>query len=91
MMSDRTSRMVNGSAESRRKWSVPLPLAVKPAVPHAQPLHRRYLDHVLTQPGPFTDSDWTPGEDTINSLESSRVLLVPFKSTLRAVADVFAE
>ena len=82
MMPDRNSTSVNGSIGSRRKWSVPALLALKPAT-HAHLSYRRYLDHVLTQAGPFTESDWTPGEDTINSLESSRVLLVPLQVNVR--------
>lgn len=34
------------------------------------------MDQVLTRPGPFADPDWTPGSDTIELLESSKVLVI---------------
>lgn len=39
-------------------------------------LPRTYLDRFLKKPGPASDPDWVPGEETINALESSKVLLV---------------
>ena len=30
----------------------------------------------MTRPGPFTDEEWIPGQETINSLEESKVLSV---------------
>jgi hypothetical protein len=40
--------------------------------------HRKYLDRVLNRSGPYADPDWMPGYDTINSLESAKVLSVVF-------------
>ena len=37
---------------------------------------RKYLDQILTQPGPFADDDWIPGEETIDKLEKAKVLSV---------------
>lgn len=37
---------------------------------------RIYLDNLLNKPGPASDPDWVPGPETINALESSKVLLV---------------
>ncbi|KAI9840245.1 MAG: hypothetical protein M1837_001828 [Sclerophora amabilis] len=34
------------------------------------------LDHVLTRPGPFSDPDWVPGEETIKFLEASKILVI---------------
>ena len=39
-------------------------------------LHRTYLDNFLNKPGPVSDPDWVPGPETIDALESSKVLLV---------------
>lgn len=30
----------------------------------------------MTRPGPFTDEEWIPGEETIDGLEESKVLSV---------------
>jgi len=35
---------------------------------------RKYLDNILTRRGPFTDEEWVPGDETITSLEQSKVL-----------------
>ena len=35
---------------------------------------RKYLYNALNKPGPFSDEDWIPGADTINALESSKIL-----------------
>lgn len=40
------------------------------------PSDRRYLDQVVTRPGPFTDPDVKIGDEVINHLESVKVLLV---------------
>lgn len=37
---------------------------------------RKYLDNIMTRPGPFTDEEWIPGQETIDSLEESKVLSV---------------
>ncbi|KAI9764736.1 MAG: hypothetical protein M1835_007524 [Candelina submexicana] len=34
----------------------------------------KYLDRILTRSGPFTDEEWVPGKETIDMLESSKVL-----------------
>ena len=39
-------------------------------------LFRTYLDNFLNKPGPASDPDWVPGPETINALESSKVLSV---------------
>ncbi|MCJ1291320.1 hypothetical protein MMC34_002863 [Xylographa carneopallida] len=36
----------------------------------------QYLDTFLTQSGPFTDPEWVAGDGTIQSLESSKVLVI---------------
>ncbi|KAI9850860.1 MAG: hypothetical protein M1838_004929 [Thelocarpon superellum] len=36
----------------------------------------KYLDKVLTRAGPFSDPDWTPGQETVHFLESSKVLVI---------------
>ncbi|KAL4966056.1 NEDD8-activating protein UBA3 [Aspergillus stella-maris] len=36
----------------------------------------KYLYKVLSKPGPFSDSDWVPGEETINALEDSKILVI---------------
>ncbi|KAI9879959.1 MAG: hypothetical protein M1830_006267 [Pleopsidium flavum] len=36
----------------------------------------KYLDKILTRHGPFTDEEWVPGEETITSLEQSKVLVI---------------
>ncbi|KAJ6095638.1 hypothetical protein N7486_006384 [Penicillium sp. IBT 16267x] len=33
-----------------------------------------HLYKVLSKPGPFSDEDWVPGQGTINTLESSKIL-----------------
>ena len=40
---------------------------------------RTYLDSFLNKPGPKTDPDFVPGEDTITALETSKVLSVAQK------------
>lgn len=37
---------------------------------------RTYLDNFLTKAGPGSDEQWVPGEETITSLEKSKVLSV---------------
>ncbi|MCJ1354679.1 MAG: hypothetical protein MMC33_004668 [Icmadophila ericetorum] len=37
---------------------------------------RKHLDQVLTRPGPFADAGWSPGTETIEALESSKVLVI---------------
>ena len=44
--------------------------------PKSLNIFRKYLDNVLTKPGPFTDPDFVPGVETITGLETSKVLLV---------------
>ncbi|KAJ6089045.1 hypothetical protein N7499_003892 [Penicillium canescens] len=34
------------------------------------------LYNVLSKPGPFADEDWVPGQDTIDALESSKILVI---------------
>ncbi|MCJ1478449.1 hypothetical protein MMC13_007129 [Lambiella insularis] len=36
----------------------------------------QYLDNILTHSGPFTDPEWIAGEGTIDSLETSKVLVI---------------
>ncbi|KAL5341139.1 hypothetical protein BJX70DRAFT_359701 [Aspergillus crustosus] len=36
----------------------------------------KYLYKALSKSGPFSDPDWVPGEETINSLESSKILVI---------------
>ncbi|KAL4800756.1 hypothetical protein BDV19DRAFT_2609 [Aspergillus venezuelensis] len=36
----------------------------------------KYLYKVLSKPGPFSDSDWVPGGETINALEDSKILVI---------------
>ncbi|KAI9811373.1 MAG: hypothetical protein M1827_005533 [Pycnora praestabilis] len=36
----------------------------------------KYLDNVLTKAGPFTDPEWVPGQETIDFLECSKILVV---------------
>ncbi|KAI9802412.1 MAG: hypothetical protein M1825_002795 [Sarcosagium campestre] len=36
----------------------------------------RHLDNFLTRAGPFTDPSWVPGQETINCLESSKILVI---------------
>lgn len=38
--------------------------------------NRKYLDNVLRRAGPFTDPDWVPGDQIIQSLESMRILVM---------------
>ncbi|KAJ5089683.1 hypothetical protein N7532_008367 [Penicillium argentinense] len=35
--------------------------------------YRKHLYKVLSKPGPYSDEDWVPGQDTIDSLESSKI------------------
>ncbi|KAJ6028175.1 hypothetical protein N7540_003751 [Penicillium herquei] len=35
-----------------------------------------HLHKILSKPGPFSDEDWVPGQDTINALESSKILVI---------------
>jgi hypothetical protein len=35
---------------------------------------RKHLHKVLTKAGPYCDEDWAPGQETINTLESSKIL-----------------
>ncbi|KAJ5650752.1 uncharacterized protein N7484_004475 [Penicillium longicatenatum] len=35
-----------------------------------------HLYKVLSKPGPFSDEDWVPGQGTINTLESSKILVI---------------
>jgi len=37
---------------------------------------RTYLDNFLNKPGPTSDPEWVPGEDTIDNLETSKILSV---------------
>ncbi|KAL4921390.1 hypothetical protein BDW62DRAFT_174562 [Aspergillus aurantiobrunneus] len=36
----------------------------------------KYLYKALSKSGPFSDPDWVPGEETINTLEESKVLVI---------------
>ncbi|KAL4882654.1 hypothetical protein BJY04DRAFT_38317 [Aspergillus karnatakaensis] len=36
----------------------------------------RYLYQALSKSGPFSDPDWVPGQETIESLETSKVLVI---------------
>ncbi|KAL3479358.1 hypothetical protein BJX99DRAFT_77564 [Aspergillus californicus] len=36
----------------------------------------KYLYGALSKPGPFSDPDWVPGEETIKSLEESKILVI---------------
>ncbi|PYH94179.1 NEDD8-activating enzyme E1 catalytic subunit [Aspergillus ellipticus CBS 707.79] len=40
------------------------------------PLRWKHLYKVLTKAGPFSDEDWVPGQETITSLESSKLLVI---------------
>lgn len=64
--------MTNGTETSRKRWSVPV-MSQRCSLLIAC---RKYLDNILTRAGPFSDEDWVPGQETINGLESSKVLLV---------------
>ncbi|KAI9698435.1 MAG: hypothetical protein M1836_004016 [Candelina mexicana] len=44
------------------------------AEPHRE--RWKYLDRILTRSGPFTDEEWVPGKETIDMLESSKVLVI---------------
>lgn len=35
---------------------------------------RKHLHKVLSKPGPFCDEDWVPGPETIDALETSKIL-----------------
>lgn len=35
---------------------------------------RRHLYKALSKPGPFSDEDWVPGSETIDALETSKIL-----------------
>ncbi|RMJ29112.1 hypothetical protein PHISP_00055 [Aspergillus sp. HF37] len=39
-------------------------------------LRWKYLYKVLNKRGPFSDEDWVPGPETVNTLESSKVLVI---------------
>ncbi|KAA8644106.1 hypothetical protein EYZ11_008428 [Aspergillus tanneri] len=39
-------------------------------------LRWKYLYNVLSKAGPHSDEDWLPGSETINALESSKVLVI---------------
>ncbi|KAI9834742.1 MAG: NEDD8-activating protein uba3 [Sarea resinae] len=36
----------------------------------------KYLDNVISRPGPFTDSDWIPGEEVYTFLKAAKVLVI---------------
>ncbi|KAL4946399.1 hypothetical protein BDV06DRAFT_182489 [Aspergillus oleicola] len=36
----------------------------------------KYLYKVLSKPGPFSDPDWVPGDETIKILEESKILVI---------------
>ncbi|KAJ5173077.1 NEDD8-activating enzyme E1 catalytic subunit [Penicillium capsulatum] len=36
----------------------------------------QHLHTVLSRPGPFADEGWTPGSESINALESSKILVI---------------
>ncbi|KAJ5550476.1 Molybdenum cofactor biosynthesis MoeB [Penicillium sp. DV-2018c] len=36
----------------------------------------KHLHNVLSKRGPFTDEDWVPGRETIDALESSKILVI---------------
>ncbi|OQD72962.1 hypothetical protein PENDEC_c018G05254 [Penicillium decumbens] len=36
----------------------------------------KHLHKVLTKAGPYCDEDWIPGQETINALESSKILVI---------------
>lgn len=39
--------------------------------------HRwKHLHKVLSKPGPFSDEDWVPGPETIDALETSKILVI---------------
>ncbi|CBF86804.1 hypothetical protein AN2416.2 [Aspergillus nidulans FGSC A4] len=38
----------------------------------------KYLYEVLSKSGPFSDPDWVPGNETIKSLEESKILVMQF-------------
>lgn len=44
--------------------------------PHPDTTHRQHLHKVLSKPGPFTDEEWTPGSESIEALELSKILSV---------------
>ncbi|KAJ5093515.1 hypothetical protein N7456_009376 [Penicillium angulare] len=49
-------------------------MATSVAVPLNEKGRWNHLYKVLSKPGPFSDEDWVPGEETINALESSKIL-----------------
>lgn len=55
---------------------VEVPTSFKTVTQKIDKLHRTYLDNLLNKPGPESDPDWVPGRETIDALESSKVLLV---------------
>lgn len=61
--------MSNGAASGRARW-----YANSNSLLTTLTAYRKYLDHILTRRGPFTDEEWVPGEETITSLEQSKVL-----------------
>lgn len=51
-------------------------MATSVAVPLNEKGRWNHLYKVLSKPGPFSDEDWVPGEETINALESSKILVI---------------
>ncbi|KAJ5267509.1 hypothetical protein N7478_010317 [Penicillium angulare] len=51
-------------------------MATSVAVPLNEKGRWSHLYKVLSKPGPFSDEDWVPGEETINALESSKILVI---------------
>jgi ubiquitin-activating enzyme E1 C len=35
---------------------------------------RKYLNNILSRPGPFTDPDWVPGEAQLETLARAKIL-----------------
>ena len=68
------SGLPNGLEPSRKRWSVREVHLAQRAVIDTQ--IRTYLDKFLTKAGPASDEQWVPGEETITSLERSKVLSV---------------
>ncbi|KAF2806632.1 uncharacterized protein BDZ99DRAFT_448049 [Mytilinidion resinicola] len=42
----------------------------------SQRLRWKYLDRILSRPGPFTDPDWEPGEAVIEGLSRAKILVI---------------
>ena len=68
------SGLSNGLETSRKRWSVKEVHLAKIVVIDIR--FRTYLDKFLTKAGPASDEQWVPGEETITSLEKSKVLSV---------------